>query len=92
MFTYFPLQSDEGKALLKQYNIEHVSDNTFVYIENGVFYLKSTAALMVCKQLKKLRWMQIFLYVPICTRDYIYRIVSKYRYKLFGKNEECFLT
>ena len=91
LFIYFPLQSDEGKELLKQYNIEHVSDNTFVYIEDGVFYLRSTAALMVCKQIKKLKWLSVFLIIPVCFRDYVYRIVSKYRYKWFGKNEECYL-
>ena len=91
LFKYIPLQSDEGKKFLKHYNIEQVSDNTFVYIENDVFYLKSTAALMVCKQLKPLKWMRIILYFPICIRDFVYRIVAKYRYKWFGKNEDCYL-
>lgn len=91
LFSYIPIQSDEGKELLKRYNIEHVSDNTFVYIEDGVFYLKSTAALMVCIQIKSLKWLSIFLIIPVCFRDFVYRVVAKYRYKWFGKNEVCYL-
>lgn len=90
-FTYIPLQSEEGKGILKQHKIEHVSDNTFVYIENDKAFLKSTAALMVCKQIKKLRWMRIFIYVPQLIRDLIYSFIAKYRYKLFGKNDDCFI-
>ena len=90
-FNYLPLQSDEGKALLKKYNIEHVSDNTFVYIHNDKAYLKSTAALRVCKEIKGLKWLSVFLIVPKFIRDFVYGIIAKYRYKWFGKLEECFL-
>ena len=90
-FTYLPLQSEEGKALLKQHNITHVSDNTFVYIENEKAYVKSTAALRVCKHLKGVKWLSVFLIVPKFIRDFVYSIVAKYRYKWFGKREECFL-
>jgi len=90
-FTYLPLQSEEGKALLKHHHITHVSDNTFVYIENEKAYLKSTAALSVCKHLKSVKWLSVFLIVPKFIRDFVYSIVAKYRYKWFGKREECFL-
>ena len=90
-FTYLPLQSEEGKALLKQHNITHVSDNTFVYIENEKANVKSTAALRVCKHLKGVKWLSVFLIVPKFIRDFVYSIVAKYRYKWFGKREECFL-
>lgn len=90
-FNYFPLQSDEGKALLKKHTITHVSDNTFVYIENNIVYLKSTAALKVCKHLKGVKWLSVFLIVPKFMRDFVYSIVAKYRYKWFGKRDECFL-
>jgi predicted DCC family thiol-disulfide oxidoreductase YuxK len=85
------LQSEEGKALLKQHNITHVSDNTFVYIENEKANVKSTAALRVCKHLKGVKWLSVFLIVPKFIRDFVYSIVAKYRYKWFGKREECFL-
>jgi predicted DCC family thiol-disulfide oxidoreductase YuxK len=90
-FTYVPLQSDEGKALLKQHNIEHVSDNSFVFIHHNTAYVKSTAALKVCKELKGVKWLSAFLIVPKFMRDFVYSIVAKYRYKWFGKREECFL-
>jgi predicted DCC family thiol-disulfide oxidoreductase YuxK len=90
-FTYLPLQSEEGKALLKQHNITHVWDNTFVYIENKKAYVKSTAALRVCKHLKGVKWLSVFLIVPKFIRDSVYSIVAKYRYKWFEKREECFL-
>lgn len=90
-FTYIPLQSDEGKVLLKLYKIEHISDNTFVYIDSEIAYLKSTAALKVCKELKGVKWLSIFLIVPKFIRDFVYSVVAKYRYKWFGKREECFL-
>ncbi|MFP5471860.1 MAG: thiol-disulfide oxidoreductase DCC family protein [Bacteroidia bacterium] len=91
-FTYIPLQSDDGKALLKLHNIEHISDNTFVYIYDNKAYVKSTAALKVCKELKGMKWLSTFFIVPKFIRDFVYSIVAKYRYKWFGKREECFLS
>lgn len=90
-FTYLPLQSEKGKDLLSKHHIDNSKINSFVYINNHSAYIESTAVLMVFKQIKKLKWMSAFLYLPKIFRDIIYRIIAKYRYKWFGKNEECYL-
>lgn len=91
LFTYFPLQSKEGKSLLASFNINSVSVNTFVYINNGEAYQKSTAALSVCKNIKGLKWIAVFLIIPKFIRDAVYSFVANNRYRWFGKNETCYL-
>jgi predicted DCC family thiol-disulfide oxidoreductase YuxK len=49
LFLFAPLQSNEGQKLLHQYHLATDDFNSFVLIENGQAYTRSTAAL-------KLEW------------------------------------
>lgn len=86
------LQSDAGQILLKQYNLPVNAYNSFVFIENGIAYLQSSAALKLCKYLKGL-WpmMYGFIIVPQFIRDGIYKWIAKNRYNWFGKREQCMI-
>jgi predicted DCC family thiol-disulfide oxidoreductase YuxK len=57
---------------------------TFYLFKEGVLYDKSTAALRL---IPYLRWyFNVFLpfwMVPKVLRDFVYNIISKYRYRLF---------
>ncbi|MBM7571484.1 thiol-disulfide oxidoreductase DCC family protein [Aquibacillus albus] len=90
-FKFASLQSDVGKKLMKQYNAPEDIDS-FVLIENNKYYLKSSAALRVCKHLKGLwKFPYFFLAVPVPIRDFFYEIIAQNRYKWFGKKESCML-
>jgi predicted DCC family thiol-disulfide oxidoreductase YuxK len=90
LFRFSALQSSKGIELLKKYNFDSFSIDTFVIIVGNKFYTKSTAALLVCKQLKGLiKILFPFIIIPKFIRDFIYDIIAKNRYKLFGKRESC---
>lgn len=90
-FQFTPLQSDVGQRLLKRHNVpEHV--DSIVLIDNGKPYVKSSAALRICKNLHG-AWkiLYIFLFTPRSIRDYFYDFFAKNRYKWFGKQDSCML-
>lgn len=92
LFRFAALQSESGKKLLEQYGIDWKNNDSFVVIQNGKAYEKSTAALKVSNQLPWYwKWSQLFWILPKFIRDALYNIIAKNRYKWFGKKEECMI-
>ncbi|WP_345240361.1 thiol-disulfide oxidoreductase DCC family protein [Pontibacillus salipaludis] len=90
-FSFASLQSEVGQDLLKKYEIPADTDS-FVLIEDGRAYTKSSAALRVCKHLKGAwKTFRLFAIVPKFVRDAAYEIFAKNRYKWFGKKDSCML-
>ncbi|MBS1510164.1 MAG: thiol-disulfide oxidoreductase DCC family protein [Bacteroidetes bacterium] len=89
---FAPLQSEKGRLYLRQYNLPSAKFDTFVFIENDKVYVRSTAALRVCRYLGGL-WpmMYGFIIVPRFIRDGIYNFIARNRYKWFGKKEYCMM-
>lgn len=90
LFKFCALQSSKGIELVKKYNLDSSRQDTFFLISGNKVYTKSTAALIVCKQLKgMIKIMFVFIIIPKFARDFIYDLIAKNRYKLFGKRERC---
>ena len=91
-FKFASLQSDVAKKLLHNKEVPDIDAGTFVLIENGIIFTRSTAALKVCKYLSGF-WplMTAFLFVPQLIRDWVYNLISKNRYRWFGKRETCMI-
>ncbi|WP_195570625.1 thiol-disulfide oxidoreductase DCC family protein [Paenibacillus sp. 1001270B_150601_E10] len=91
VFSFASLQSEIGKAQLQKYHVpSHIE--SFVLIEHNKYYVKSTAALRICKHLKGLwKLCSILLIVPRPIRDAVYTFIAKRRYRWFGKKESCTL-
>lgn len=88
-FMFASLQSEAGEKLLMKYNIPQQL-NSFVLIENSKWYSKSSAALRVCKKLKGLwKVFYLLLVIPKQIRDPFYEVISRNRYKWFGKKKSC---
>lgn len=87
-FVFASLQSDKGKELLSRYNVQDV--DSFVLIDEGHCFVKSTAALRIAKRLNRL-WplAYCFIIVPATVRNIFYEYIAKNRYKWFGKKEVC---
>ena len=91
-FMFASLQSTAGQLLLKQFDLPVQDFNSFILIENEKVFLKSTAALMVAKQLKgAVKLLYGFIVVPPFIRNGAYNFIAKNRYKWFGKKESCIL-
>ena len=89
LFYFAPLKSEVGKEMLVKYDISP-EINSIVLIENEKAYVKSTAALRICRQLRGAwKCFYVFKFVPISGRDFAYDLIAKNRYKWFGKKESC---
>lgn len=91
-FKFASLQSAIGQDILNKFGFQNTIINSLVLIEKEQYYIKSTAALRICKSLKG-PWnlATVLLVVPRPIRDYFYSIIAKNRYKWFGKRELCLL-
>jgi len=90
VFRFAALQSEKARELSSRLNIDISNLDTFVLIVGEKFYIKSTAALMVCKKLDSyLKILFPLIILPAFFRDFVYDIIAKNRYKLFGRKESC---
>ena len=92
IFKFATLQGTVAQQILKSHRLDNAEMNSFVLIENDKIYIKSTAALRVCRRLKGL-WplMYGFIIVPKLIRNGIYNWIAKNRYTWFGKKEVCMI-
>ncbi|MDQ3490131.1 MAG: thiol-disulfide oxidoreductase DCC family protein [Acidobacteriota bacterium] len=91
-FKFAPLQSTVGWELLNKYKVETSKADSVVVIDDGRVYLRSDGALHVAGKLDKpWSWLSFLIIVPRPIRDFIYRLLAKYRYRLFGKKDVCMI-
>jgi len=92
VFRYAPLQGEFGQEVLHKYNLPATEFESFILLENGKIYQKSTAALRVTRRLGGL-WplLYTFILVPPFIRDAVYNFIAARRYRWFGKKEACMI-
>lgn len=86
---YFaPLQGPTAESLLhpQDLGLEYV-----VYFRDGTIYRKSQAIAYLLHDIGGIYYiLSIMLHIlPCFISDSIYRLIAKYRYRLFGKSEVC---
>ena len=91
-FRIASLQSEFGQQVLAQFGLPADELNSFILLEDGKIYTKSSGALRVTKKLNGL-WPMLygFIIVPPFIRNAVYSWVAHNRYKWFGKKEACWL-
>ena len=86
------LQGETAHQVLPHYNIDPTILTSVIFIENGIVYRESTAALKVCRHLDGgWKLLYVLIIIPAFIRDGIYKWIGKNRYKWFGKQESCML-
>ena len=91
-FLFAALQSKTGQQLLQQYNLPKAGFNSLILIQNGKVFLKSTAALLVAKQLTgPVKLLYGFIIVTAFIRNTVYTFIATNRYKWFGKTNSCMI-
>ena len=89
-YQFAALQSDSGQKLLQEFKINSYDFDSFVLIVNDKYFTKSTAALMISKNLKSIvKLLYPLIIVPEPIRDFFYNLIAKNRYKFFGKRDIC---
>lgn len=85
-FRFAALQSKEGQRLLK----ETVNANSVVLIRDGKYLFRSSAILYILLDLGGFwKIFYAFIILPPFIRDFVYMIIARTRYKIFGKRDSC---
>jgi predicted DCC family thiol-disulfide oxidoreductase YuxK len=84
-FYYGSLFSQQGKNYKKTLPWA-LQKNTIIYFEKEKVYTQSDAVIRIISQLNGIhQGFIVFKYLPKGFRDYLYKIIAKYRYNWFGK-------
>jgi len=83
------LQSSYAKNILTPSDLRDLS--TVVVMTNGRIYTQSTAVVHVLFAMGRVwRILAVLLWlIPLPIRNFGYRGVAKYRYRIFGRSNEC---
>ena len=91
-FRFVSAQSERGKDLQRSCGVDTLKDGTVILLEHDQVHIKSDAALHIAKNLDGAwRLLYILRFIPKPVREYFYAIISKNRYRWFGKRDECLL-
>src|SRR5437763_14689523 len=70
IFRFAPLQSEAGQQLLQQYQFSTSQFDSFILIEKGKVYKRSSAALRIAAYFPWYwKWIQIFRIIPPFIRN-----------------------
>ena len=87
---FAPLQSSFGRKMLEEQKLDVNYTDSLVFFEEERFTASSTAALRIFSYLDGWeRHLQLLSVVPLPFRDALYHFIAKYRYKWFGRREQC---
>jgi predicted DCC family thiol-disulfide oxidoreductase YuxK len=90
-FRFAAMQSEPGQALLRHYGLPLEDWDSNVLIEGEVAYVKSAAVFRILRYLSG-AWPALALgrfLLPRTLCDWLYDLVARNRYRLFGRRESC---
>ncbi|MDH5427016.1 MAG: thiol-disulfide oxidoreductase DCC family protein [Nitrospirota bacterium] len=89
-FHFDMLQSPPAQDILQQFQLSTDDYETFLLIEEGRLFTKSTAALKILRHLG-MPWslFGMCLMIPRQIRDPFYDFVAQHRYQWMGKSDSC---
>ncbi len=86
------MQSDTAKQLIEKYGADKVGTDTFLLIKNNKAFVRTNAALEICKDLSGYWYLFLAIKIlPYFLRDFFYKIFARNRYFLFGKTDQCMM-
>lgn len=91
-FQFGSLQSSKVKELLNHYQYLRTDLSTVILVENYQLHTQSTAVLKILRKMGG-GWSLLygFIIFPKFFRDFVYDLVAKNRYKLFGRKDSCMM-
>jgi predicted DCC family thiol-disulfide oxidoreductase YuxK len=88
-FRFTAIQSDYGTRLARHFGIDPNDPDTNAVIHGGTAHFRSDAALTVLSLLPGWGWVRRLRALPEWSRDAVYDLVAKNRYRIFGRSEAC---
>jgi predicted DCC family thiol-disulfide oxidoreductase YuxK len=91
-FKFASLQSETGQQWLMRIGLVKNEFESFIFIQDDKYYLKSTAALKMLRHLGGVwKLLYVFILVPRPIRDFLYDLIARSRYRIFGKKDVCMI-
>ena len=89
--AYRAILSEEGQELITTFPQKQQDADTVYLLRNGKSYIRSAAGIRCLLYMKWYyrMWFPILWIIPFPLRDIGYRIIAKYRHKIFKKPETC---
>ena len=97
VFDFASLQSGAGQAFLQKFGKNPEVLSTFYAVkdyrsESPALLDKADAALFLMETLfPGQAWVRVLRKAPRSLLDFVYQLVARNRYRLFGRTEECFM-
>ncbi len=92
VFRFAPLQSELGAAIYRRHGLDPSAPGSFLVLSKGHAYTRSDAALEIAVRMGGFwKLFGCFRWIPRPLRDWVYGVVSRNRYRWFGRQEECMI-
>ncbi len=89
---FIAIQSDAGQRLAAAHGIDPEDPATFLFIEKGRALEKSDAVIALSRYLKgPAQALAVLRVLPKPLRDWLYDVLARNRYRIFGKSQHCLL-
>ena len=90
VFKFATLQSEYGMDFLASNNLHSAPLETIILIDGEKIYTQSDAVITILKALGGIWKLAVFFkIIPKSIRNFIYHLIAKYRYRIFGKRDTC---
>tara|TARA_Y200000002_G_scaffold293760_1_gene248043 strand:+ start:297 stop:695 length:399 start_codon:yes stop_codon:yes gene_type:complete len=87
IFSFAPLQGNYAKEMEPEAS---KNLNTMIYLVSGQRYYRTGAILRILRDLGGIWYLAwVFWFVPFFIRDFLYGLIARNRYRIFGKKENC---
>jgi predicted DCC family thiol-disulfide oxidoreductase YuxK len=92
IFDFISLQSEEGRKLINEQFPDLKNYDSILLVINNSVLIKSEAVLEILNIIGgPWKLFLAFRIIPRKLRDWLYDIVAKSRYKIFGTRQQCFV-
>ena len=90
VLSFASLQSEVGHVLLNKFHLPMDKMETLVLISNNKTFTHSSAVFEILRIIGwPWKFFTIFSFLPRPLTDFLYKLYSRNRYRLFGKSETC---
>jgi predicted DCC family thiol-disulfide oxidoreductase YuxK len=90
-FSYLPIQSKEARNILRSTNEAFINLKTLYLVIEQNSYKRSMAIFKIFQQLPyPWKLVSLFKIFPLFITDFFYKVIARYRYKLFGQAQELY--
>jgi predicted DCC family thiol-disulfide oxidoreductase YuxK len=89
-FAFTPMQGTLADELIAKHGIPNVGEDTLLLIKDNQYFVYSDAVLEIAKDLTGWWYLiNLLKFIPKPIRDYVYQLIARNRYRLFGQRATC---